>query len=136
MAFTLTQVSTGEQRDFTIREILELLGDPINDEIQIRGQIYRIGDVRGDLTGGGNGGRIIADWKKHTLAVTQSGQNSFEVNLNTDDPEGLFLVVNGALFDYGMQGAFHIEGTRLYWHGRFNLELTDLIYLKYLTLSN
>jgi hypothetical protein len=136
MAFTLTQLSTGEPRDFTIREILELLGDPINDEIKIHGQIYRIGNVQGDLTGGVNGGSIRADWKKYTLFVTQSGQNSFEVNLITDDPEGLFLVVNGALFDYGVQGAFHIEGSILYWHGRFNLELTDLIYLKYLTFSN
>jgi hypothetical protein len=135
MAFTLTQISTGEQKDFNIREILELLGDPINDEIRIRGQIYRIGDVQGDLTGGGNGGSVRADWKKYALAVTQTGQNSFDVNLNTDDPEGLFLVVNGALYDYGTDGAFHIEGTRLYWHGRFTLELTDIIYLKYLTLS-
>ena len=59
MAFTLTHIRTGEQRDFTIREILQLLGDPINNEIFIRGESYRINNVQGDIGGGGN---WRADW--------------------------------------------------------------------------
>lgn len=136
MAFTLTHVRTGEQRDFTIRDILEMLGDPINDEILIRGEIYRIKNVQGDLSGGGSGGFSRADWKKIIIQVNQSGQQAFPVNLNWDDLEGIFLVVNGALFDYGTEAAFHISGNVLQWHGRFSLEPSDNIYIKYLTLTN
>lgn len=136
MAYTLTHIPTGQQRNFTVREILELLGDPINDEIIIHGQRYRIQNVQGDIGGGGGGGITSADWKKQTIAVNYSGQNSFEVNISTIDPEGLFLVVNGALYDYGNEGAFHIAQNILHWHGNFNLETTDNIYIKYLTLTN
>lgn len=134
MAFALTHVRTGQQVVFTVREILELLGDPINDEILIHGQAYRIASVQGDL-GGGTGGSIgTVDWKKQTITVGQSGQSSFEINITPSDPEGLFMVVNGALFDYGTDGAFHIDSGKLYWHGRFQLEPTDIVYLKFLTL--
>lgn len=133
MAFALTHVRTGLQVVFTVRELLELLGDPINDEILIHGQAYRIASVQGDL-GGGTGSANSVDWKKQTLTVGQSGQSSFEISIVPNDPEGLFLVVNGALFDYGTDGAFHIENGKLYWHGRFQLEPTDIVYLKYVTL--
>ncbi len=91
MAFTLTHIRTGEQRDFTIREILQLLGDPVNNEILIRGESYRINNVQGDIGGGGN---WRADWQKIPMAVEQSGQTEFSIDLNTNDPEGLFLAVN------------------------------------------
>ena len=41
-----------------------------------------------------------------------------------------------AVYDYGQNGAFHIEGTTLFWHGRFNLSPTDQVYIKYLTLNS
>ena len=56
-------------------------------------------------------------------------------NVPINDPEGLLLVVNGAMYDYGNDAAFHLEGNNLYWHGGFTLEITDRIYLKYLTLK-
>ncbi len=55
MAFTLTHIRTGEQKDFSVRDILQLLGDPINNEIFIRGESYRINNVQGDIGGGGGG---------------------------------------------------------------------------------
>ena len=70
MAFTLTQVRTGEQKNFSVREILELLGDPINNEIIIHGESYRINNVQGDLGGGGgstDSGTWRADWQKVPL---------------------------------------------------------------------
>jgi hypothetical protein len=139
MAFTLTQVRTGEQKNFSVLEILELLGDPINNEIIIRGESYRINNVQGDLGGGGgntNGGNWKADWQKIPLTIGTSGQNQFAVNVNTSDPEGLFLAVNGAIYDYGVNSAFDINSGTLNWHGGFNLEPTDHVYIKYLTLVN
>jgi hypothetical protein len=134
MAFTLTHIRTGEGQLFTIQVLLEKLGDPINDEIIINGEAYRIASVQEDSSTGG--GTVSSNWVRESIEVTQSDQTEFEVDINTSDPEGLFLVVNGALFDYGQNGAFHIEGTTLFWHGRFNLSPTDQVYIKYLTLNS
>ena len=133
MAFTLTHIRTGEDQLFTIQVLLEKLGDPINDEIIINGEAYRIASVQEDSSTGG--GTVSSNWVRQSIEVTQSDQTEFEVGINTSDPEGLFLVVNGALFDYGQNGAFHIAGTTLYWHGRFNLSPTDQVYIKFLTLN-
>jgi hypothetical protein len=134
MAFTLTHIRTGEDQLFTIQVLLEKLGDPINDEIIINGEAYRIASVQEDSSTGV--GTVSSNWVRQSIEVTQSDQTEFEVDINTSDPEGLFLVVNGALFDYGQNGAFHIEGTTLFWHGRFNLSPTDQVYIKYLTLNS
>jgi hypothetical protein len=134
MAFTLTHIRTGEDQLFSIQVLLEKLGDPINDEIIINGEAYRIASVQEDSSTGG--GTVSSNWVRQSIEVTQSDQTEFEVDINTSDPEGLFLVVNGALFDYGQNGAFHIEGTTLFWHGRFNLSPTDQVYIKYLTLNS
>lgn len=131
MAFTLTHIRTGEDQLFTIQVLLEKLGDPINDEIIINGEAYRIAGVQESATG-----TVSGNWQREVIEVIESDQTEFEVDINTSDPEGLFLVVNGALFDYGQNGAFHIAGTTLYWHGRFNLSPTDQVYIKYLTLNS
>jgi hypothetical protein len=130
MAFTLTHIRTGEQQTFTVQVLLEKLGDPINDEITINGEAFRISGVEESTSGAASG-----NWQRETIEVTESDQTEFEVDINTSDPEGLFLVVNGALFDYGLNGAFHIAGTTLYWHGRFNLSPSDQVYIKFLTLN-
>jgi hypothetical protein len=130
MAFTLTHIRTGEEQTFTVHVLLEKLGDPINDEIIINGEAYRIAGVQESATG-----TVSGNWQRETIEVVESDQTEFEVDINTSDPEGLFLVVNGALFDYGLNGAFHIAGTTLYWHGRFNLSPTDQVYIKFLTLN-
>lgn len=137
MAFTLTKIRTGEQKDFSVREILELLGDPINNEIIIHGESYRINNVQGDLSSGGSDTSTWrADWQKIPITVGSSGQTQFLVNVNTIDPEGLFLAVNGAIYDYGVNSAFDISSGTLNWHGGFNLEPTDHVYIKFLTLTN
>ena len=125
---------TGASGSIYAQVLLEKLGDPINDEIIINGEAYRIASVQEDSSTGG--GTVSSNWVRQSIEVTQSDQTEFEVDINTSDPEGLFLVVNGALFDYGQNGAFHIEGTTLFWHGRFNLSPTDQVYIKYLTLNS
>lgn len=137
MAFTLTHIRTGEQKEFSIKEILQLLGDPINNEISIGGESYRINDVEGDLGGGGSyGSTWRVDWQKIPMTVSESGQTQFSISINTSDPEGLFLAVNGAIYDYGINSAFDIDSGTLNWHGGFNLEPSDNVYIKYLTLTN
>ena len=137
MAFKLTHIRTGEQKDFSVRDILQLLGDPINNEIIIGGESYRINDVQGDLGGGGSDGSTWrADWQKIPMSVGVSGQTQFSISINTSDPEGLFLAVNGAIYDYGINSAFDIDSGTLNWHGGFNLEPSDHVYIKYLTLTN
>ena len=137
MAFTLTHIRTGEQKDFSVRDILQLLGDPINNEIIIGGESYRINDVQGDLGGGGSDGSTWrADWQKIPMTVGVSGQTQFSISINTSDHEGLFLAVNVAIYDYGINSAFDIDSGTLNWHGGFNLEPSDHVYIKYLTLTN
>ena len=42
MEFTLTQLRTGETQNFGIKDLLEFLGDKINDEIIMGSEVYRI----------------------------------------------------------------------------------------------
>ena len=48
--------------------------------------------------------------------------------------KALFFSINGVLYQYGTDKDFHTDGTKLYWHGSFNLETTDVILVKYLQI--
>ncbi len=139
MQFILTHINTGAQQTFSTKDLLGILGDRINDEIEIKGQRYRISTALSVDSSGGEGSvpqTWRADWQKLPIAISTNAQEEFVVHVNVSDPEGLFLVVNGALYDYGQNSAFHIDGEKLFWHGGFNLETTDNMYIKHLTLSN
>lgn len=137
MEFTLIHLRTAEQKVFSTKDLLQILGDRINDEIEISGERYRISSVA-SIGGGGtvDNSTWRADWQKLPITVSSSAQTQFSINVNTTDPEGLFLVVNGAIYDYGINSAFDIDSGTLNWHGGFNLEPTDHVYIKYLTLVN
>ena len=140
MAFSIQRVGATESETFTTVDILRILGDKVNDEIKINGHAYRLSTVQ---EFGGNGGTVdpnliplpSVDWIRTPLNIITGGQTNFQVSAPINDPEGLLLVVNGAMYDYGNDAAFHLEGNNLYWHGGFTLEITDRIYLKYLTLK-
>ena len=140
MAFSIQRVGATESETFTTVDILRILGDKVNDEIKINGHAYRLSTVQ---EFGGNGGTVdpsliplpSVDWIRTPLNIITGSQTNFQVNVPINDPEGLLLVVNGAMYDYGNDAAFHLEGNNLYWHGGFTLEITDRIYLKYLTLK-
>lgn len=140
MAFSIMRVGATESETFSIGDILRILGDKVNDEIKINGHAYRLSTVQ---EFGGDGGVVDpsliplpqVDWIRTPLEIITAGQTNFQVNVPINDPEGLLLVVNGAMYDYGSDAAFHMEGNNLYWHGGFTLEITDRIYLKYLTLK-
>lgn len=137
MAFQIRKVGTNSLAIFTIQDLLGLLGDPVNDEVRIHGQQFRISSATELGDGGGNLPSLlpVADWQRIPLNVTQSGQSTFQVTLPISDPEGLLLVVNGAVYDHGLTSAFHVQGNTLSWHGPFSLDISDSVYLKYLILS-
>ena len=135
MAFRIRKVGTDVVATFTIQDLLGLLGDPVNDEVRIHGQQFRISSAT-ELGGSGPGVPPVPDWQRIPLRVDQAGQDTFQFSLpNTADPEGLLLVVNGAVYDHGPSAAFHVQGGTLAWHGPFALEVSDSIYLKYLLLT-
>jgi hypothetical protein len=105
MAFEIRKVGSTVKKTFNIRDILRLLGDRVNDEVRIDDESFRI-----------------------STAIY------FPVTVPYGDPEGYFLVVNGAMYDHGINSAFHITEATLVWHGGFTLEIGDRVYLKYLTL--
>jgi hypothetical protein len=144
MAFEIRKVGSTLKKTFDIRDILRLLGDRINDEVRIDDVAFRISSAT-ELDGGdgGSGGGVIdpssiplplVDWIRVQLQVTESGQTYFPVTVPYGDPEGYFLVVNGAMYDHGINSAFHVTEATLVWHGGFTLEIGDRVYLKYLTL--
>jgi hypothetical protein len=144
MAFEIRKVGSTLKKTFDIRDILRLLGDRINDEVRIDDVAFRISSAT-ELDGGGDGGGGVidpssiplplVDWIRVQLQVTESGQTYFPVTVPYGDPEGYFLVVNGAMYDHGINSAFHITEATLVWHGGFTLEVGDRVYLKYLTLK-
>jgi hypothetical protein len=142
MTFQIRKVGSAAVRICGIKDLLGLLGDKVNDEVRIDDESYRISSA---VEAAGQGGGVVTpapmilpvvDWIREPIQVAQSGQTIFPIAVPIDDPEGLLLVVNGAMYDYGADGAFHIEGEVLIWHGSFSLEPTDRVYLKYLTLKH
>ena len=139
MAFTLKKVINGESKDFTLQNILEILGDPTNDEINFDGEAYRIstfedgGDTSTGTGGAGNGSSsgTVFTWQDYLLFVTVVGQT--EIELETAIPEGanLLLTVNGVYYESHPQLSYHIIGSTLFWHGSFVLEPSDTVRLRY-----
>jgi hypothetical protein len=138
MLFKLTGIRNRIQKTFSTKDILGLVGDRVNDEIRFGKEKYRISSLQEVDAGDGNSGNLIwqPEWIKVNLIVTESGQVKFPFEPAVSDPEGLFLVVNGAMFDHGSHSAFHVEGSSLFWHSLFQLETTDVIYIKFLTLNH
>ncbi len=138
MTFTLKKVIDGESRDFTLQNILEILGDPTNDEIDFEGEAFRISSFGSSVVSGGGGGAgsgsssgTIFTWQDYLLTVTVVGQT--EIELETEIPEGanLLLTVNGVYYESHPQLSYHIIGSTLFWHGSFELEPSDTVRLRY-----
>lgn len=128
MAFTLKEKRSGSTRVFSTRELLELIGDRVNDEIIIRDEVYQISSCA-DFSLGGSAGNI--DWITLELTILENGENVFFNPEVITDTDSVFLTVNSVLYQYGTTRDFHIEGDRLYWHGGFDLETTDRVVLRY-----
>ena len=130
MAFSLSKVGNGERITFSDKLILEILGDVINDEISIDGEAYRISSF---ISIGGEGSVQTYVWETIDISITQNNQTEFSINQDIDDPTNIFLIINHVLYRYGQNRDFHIANQLLYWHGGFDLEPTDQMYLRFLT---
>lgn len=150
MAFRIKKLGENTFKTFTVRDILGLIGDTVNDEVRIKGEVFRITTAEeiepesGNGSGSGSGGGapyvpgpstpITVDWIRVPIEVTSPGQETFNVQLPLNDLEGLFLVVNGAVYDAG--SAFNVQQGALQWHGSFPLDVNDSVYLKYLAITS
>lgn len=129
MAFTLKEVRTGQLRTFSAKVILELIGDRINDEIIIREEVYRISSCVDFSLGAGTSATI--DWITQELSVGTNGETVFYNPELITDTDAVFLTVNSVLYQYGVDRDFHIQGNHVFWHGGFDLEITDRVVLRY-----
>lgn len=131
MGFTLKHLRTGEIRTFSTREVLEMLGDPVNDEIVVHNEVYRISS----FVGNDSGEVVLPKMKWMQTRFTYSGKlgNTFAFPVNIDG-SALFFSINGVLYEFGLEKDFHTDGKFLYWHGSFTLEVTDVILVKYLQI--
>jgi len=134
MGFTLRHILTGESRNFSTKEILEMLGDTVNDEIIVHDEVYRISSFSGTDSGDGAVPKLV--WQNINLKLSPKveTQNIFPFVLDTDG-SNLFFTVNGVVYEYGSDKDYHTDGKFLYWHGGFNLDFNDIIYVKYLELK-
>ena len=131
MGFTLKHLRTGEIRTFSTKEVLEMLGDPVNDEIVVHNEVYRISS----FVGNDSGEVVLPTMKWMQTRFTYSGKlgNTFPFPVSID-VKALFFSITGVLYEYGSDKDFHTDGTNLYWHGSFTLEATDVILVKYLQI--
>jgi hypothetical protein len=126
MAFILQNIRSGQETEFSIKDILNLLGDPVNDEIKIGKKKYRISTCQ-ELSSGAGEDR---QWVKTTLNVTANGQTQFNVPIDQNNIDGIFMVVNNLVYDYNT--SFTVNATTVFWNGEFPLETTDTVYIKQL----
>ena len=129
MAFRVQSIRTGEYFTFSAKEILHLIGDSINDEINLDGEVYRISTCEELVSG--NGAIANIDWQADTLEINSNGETVFYFPAQVSDTQSLFLTVNNVLYSYGVDADFHVQDNRLYWHGQFQLETDDNMVVRY-----
>jgi len=128
MAFSLRNIN-GQQEVFSEKLLLEILGDKRNDEIRIVDEVYRISSFI-DLDGGAGGGADFI-FEKKNIAISNDGQDVFNLGEVIHDLSFLLLIINQVLYEYGNDKHYHINADQLIWHGEFNLEPADTMYLIY-----
>ena len=131
MAFSLRTTRDNQLKLFSMKKILEIIGEDINDEINIDGKAYLLSSFV-DLGGNGGGGSTYI-WNTTNLVVSNNGQIEFYLSNIISDFSNTRLYINGVHYEYGITKSYHIIGRTLLWHGGFELGTGDEIYLKYIT---
>lgn len=129
MAFRLLPLLSENADTFTNQDILELLGDPINDEITLKGKVYRLSSFVGFNDDGGTQPPIIFRTVEYIIAPGNTNQFAFGFTVS---PDKILCSVNGILYRYGLDKDFHISHNVLYWHGGVDLALNDQLIIRYL----
>ncbi len=105
--FRLRSQHTGQTRDFTLLDVLNAMGDPVNDEIRFpdgnREDVYNLSSFQ-DLSGGGNGevAQITSGGTKlvnEALPIT-NGQQA--INLGASPLSLCLIFLNGLKLRQGI----------------------------------
>lgn len=89
-SFSLRSQRTGQYKEFTLLEVLKLLGDHVNDEIWLQDgeDVFNLSSFQ-EIGGGSNSGNSAGNWNVEA-PVNSSGQSSFLLNYQ---PSGVLLVI-------------------------------------------
>ncbi len=130
MAFQLTALN-GEQPDvFTTKEILDILGDPVNDEIVLRGKPYRLSTF--EAVGGEDGTPLLPIFRVHEFDIAGSSNPTEFPFRETSKIDGILCTLNGLVLLQGVDKDFHIDHGVFYWHGNTDLSSTDSLVIRFL----
>ncbi len=129
MGFSLRTIRDNQIKVFSVRKILELMGENINDEILIDGKSYRISSFLSLDDGSGSGQTTVCQILE--LLIIKDNQFQFPISDSIGNSTNTQLFVNGVLYSSGINKSYHISKGNLIWHGGFDLEASDEIILKY-----
>ncbi len=92
--FSLRSQRTGQYKNFSLLEILKLLGDPINDEIWLEDgeDVFNLSSFRDD-GGSGGGSNTPLNWNTDTFSQVP-GQKAFRLQY-VPAPPVLMVMLNG-----------------------------------------
>lgn len=117
-SFSLRSQRTGQYKEFTLLELLKLLGDEVNDEIWLENgeDVYNLSSFR-ELGGGGDGSAYRENWSVEAPGQT-AGQRTFYLRY-FPSTSVLMVILNGIVQslnkDYILEGnaitfAFPLNG--------------------------
>lgn len=106
-SFSLRSQRTGQYKEFSLLEILKLLGDQVNDEIWLEDgeDVYNLSSFR-EIGGGGDGGGHRENWSVET-PVQVAGQRTFYLQYFPATPV-LLIILNGIV--QARYKDFNLEG--------------------------
>lgn len=93
-SFSLRSQRTGQYKEFSLLEVLKLLGDQVNDEIWLEDgeDVYNLSSFR-EIGGGGDGSGHRENWSVETPTQV-AGQRTFHLQYYPATPV-LLVVLNG-----------------------------------------
>lgn len=108
--FSLRSQRTGQYKNFSLLEILKLLGDPINDEIWLEDgeDVFNLSSFRDD-GGSGGGGNTPLNWNTDTFSQVP-GQKAFTLHY-VPAPPVLMVMLNGV--ELRRNADYQIDGNRV-----------------------
>lgn len=133
--FSLKHIQSGTLESFDIQVLLELLGDPINDEIQLGEHRYRISSYQSLSSEVPSGSPCAENCNSSSLviAIPFVGASVFSLEGRQIDISSLMLTVNNVLYKYAVD--YTIASGNLLWNGQFDLEPSDSLWLRYQTIQ-
>lgn len=95
-SFSLRSQRTGNYKQFTLLELLKLLGDSVNDEIWLEDgeDVYNLSSFR-EIGGDGSSGGTKENWSVEE-AIQIAGQDTFYLN-HIPVTEVLMIILNGII---------------------------------------